>query len=110
MVKVGVKLGRTVKVAEGDGEKVSVGVAVRGLAVAVGRVGTGVGPAAQLQPNKRQPRHVRSSNLKLERIGRYLAGRSTFTLLIQLPATRKINAPRVARPKRSGPMLHIIQL
>ena len=110
MVKVGVKLGRTVKVAVGAGVKVSVGVAVAGLAVGVGRVGAGAGPAAQVQPNKKQPRHVRSSDLKLARMDCYLAGRSTFTLLIQLPATRKINAPRVARPKRRGPMLHIIQL
>ena len=111
MVNVGVKLGRSVKVTEGKGVKVivDVDVAVKGIAVGVGTVGKGVGPATQLQPTNSQQRAIESVDLRLERICLYLAGRSTLTLLIQLPNIRKTRAPADAQPKRRGPMLHIIQ-
>jgi hypothetical protein len=109
IVKVGVKLGRAVKVADGEGVKAIVGGINKEGAVSVDTGGKGASPTGKLQPNKRQLRPIVNNNLRLERISLYLAGPLTFILVIQLQNIRRTRAPADARPKRRGPMLQSIQ-
>ena len=109
IVKVGVKLGTIVGVAEGVATIMVARVAVKVKVGLIDTVCAPIEPFCLRQPDNRKLKPIKNNKLRLNRIYRYLAGRSTLTLLIQLPNTRQNSAPTDARPKRSGPMLQIVQ-